>query len=416
MDYNKSIDHLFRYEYGKIISLLTSKFSSQRIELIEDAVQEALLKAMKVWAFKEIPENPSGWLYQVSKNYLIDQLRRENKSVDIETSTKYFSSEIDLKDEEILSNLSDDQLKMIFACCHPSLNPEDQIMLSLKLIGGLGLSEISSALMKSEDAVKKAISRAKQKFKTKVGTPVIPEGAVLTKRLDMVLKVIYLIFNEGYKTTGGENLINKDICDEAIRMALLLHENKLCNTPELNALLALMYFNASRFDARLDEKGNLLTLDKQDRAIWNQDYIQKGLTYLNNSSNSSNVSEYHIEAAIASNYSTAKSFEETNWQAILTLYDILLEINPSPFIKLNRLVVFEKIYGAEKALSQLALFENDKNISKNYLYYLIKADFKQSLGDSKESISLLKSAIDLTDNLIEKKFILGKLETIKMTR
>ena len=167
MEINNSLDHLFRYEYGKLVSLLTAKFSSQRIELIEDAVQEALLKAMQIWGYKEIPQNPSGWLYKTAKNYLIDQLRRESKSVDIEISTKKMLSEIELKDEDILSDLSDDQLKMIFACCHPSLNPSEQIMLSLKLIGGLGLSEIANALMKNEEAVKKAITRAKQKFKGK---------------------------------------------------------------------------------------------------------------------------------------------------------------------------------------------------------------------------------------------------------
>ncbi len=412
MEINNSIDHLFRYEYGKIVSLLTAKFSSNRIELIEDAVQEALLKAMRIWAYKEIPQNPTGWLYKTAKNYLIDQLRRENKSVDIETSTKKMLSEIDLKDEDILSSLSDDQLKIMFACCHPSLNPGEQIMLSLKLIGGLGLSEIANALMKKEDAVKKAITRAKQKFKNKVGKLIIPEGKELLNRLEVVLKVIYLIFNEGYKATDGESLIKRDICDEAIRMALILHSNEMCDTPELNALLALMFFNISRFDARLDESGNLVTLDKQNRALWNRDYIEQGLQFLNRSSRGTNISEYHIEAVIASIHSTSKSFEQTNWEAIVKLYDLLIEINPSPIIKLNRLVVVEKVNGAEEALKQILELEKNGEFSNNYLFYAIQADIQKSLGNFKLSKNLLEKAIELNDNTIEKTFLISKLKSL----
>ncbi len=413
MEINNSLDHLFRYEYGKLVSLLTAKFSSQRIELIEDAVQEALLKAMQIWGYKEIPQNPSGWLYKTAKNYLIDQLRRERKSVDIEISTKKMLSEIELKDEDILSSLSDDQLKMIFACCHPSLNLTEQIMLSLKLIGGLGLSEIANALMKNEEAVKKAITRAKQKFKEKVGELAIPEGRELFDRLEAVLKVIYLIFNEGYKATEGETLIKKDICDEAIRMALILHNNDICDTAELNALLALMFFNASRFDARLDENGKLLTLDKQNYSLWKQNYIEQGLQFLNNSSRGTSISEYHIEAVIASIYSTSNSFEETNWEAILRLYNVLLDINPSPIIKLNRLVVLEKVNGTNEALSQITELEKDGEISNNYLLYTIKADFQKTLGNINEARELLKKAIELNDNSIEKNFLINKLESIK---
>ena len=227
------------------------------------------------------------------------------------------------------------------------------------------------------------------------------------------MNVIYLIFNEGYKATEGEVLIKKDICEEAIRMGLILHENKICNTPELNALLALMYFNASRFDARLDEQGNLLTLDKQNYSLWKQNYIKQGLVFLNNSLDENYISEYYLEASIASYYSTANSFNETNWNAILSLYDILLEINSSPFVKLNRLVVVEKISGASEALKQLAEIENNENISNNYLLYTIKADFQKTLGNLKEADKLLEKAIGLTDNSIEKKFLSQKRNLLK---
>ena len=267
--------------------------------------------------------------------------------------------------------------------------------------------------MKKEEAVKKAITRAKQKFKEKVGELAIPEGRELFDRLEAVLKVIYLIFNEGYKATEGETLIKKDICDEAIRMALILHNNDICDTAELNALLALMFFNASRFDARLDENGNLLTLDKQNYSLWKQDYIEQGLQFLNNSSRGTSISEYHIEAVIASIYSTSNSFEETNWEAILRLYNVLLDINPSPIIKLNRLVVLEKVNGTNEALSQITELEKDGEISNNYLLYTIKADFQKTLGNINEARELLKKAIELNDNSIEKNFLINKLESIK---
>lgn len=407
-----SISHLFRHEYGRIVAYLTNRYTSQKIDLIEDAVQEALLKAMRVWGYQTIPNNPSAWLYRVANNHLIDQLRRERKSVEFNLPEQSLAAPPVENEMEINDDLGDEQLKMIFACCHPAMSVTEQLILSLKLLCGLNILEISSALIKKEDAVKKAIVRAKKKFKEKVGKLTVPQGRELRKRLGVVLKVIYLLFNEGYKATEGKSLIKRDICEEAIRLAGILHRNPFCNTPELNALLALMCFNASRFDARLSPENELVTLENQDRKLWDQGYIRWGMHFLSESSYGINISEYHLEAGIASFYAIAGSFEETNWKAILTLYDLLVKVNRSPLVALNRLVVLEKVKGAKVALQEIQELEKEKSLRDNYLLYSIKADLQLSLNNRKEAGRLLKQAIGLTGNIIEKRFLENKLAGI----
>ena len=411
MEVKTSVGHLFRHEYSKIVAFLTNKYSSYKIDLIEDAVQEALLKAMKVWGYQNIPDNPSAWLYRVANNHLIDQLRRESRSVELNIPEDQWLDS-SRADEKIPGDLGDEQLKMIFACCHPALNASDQIMLSLKLLCGLSVKEIANALLKKEDAVKKALARAKQKFKQEVGELLVPEGIELRKRLSVVLRVIYLLFNEGYKTTGGEQLTRKDICEDAIRLGAILQRNRYCDTPELNALLALMCFNAARLDARLGSGKELITLENQDRSLWDAEYILWGIHFLSRASNGVNISEYHLEAAIASFYSTAKSFRETDWESILTLYDLLIKVNRSPIVALNRLVVLEKVKGAEAALKEIQKLEKEKSLRNSYLLYSIKADFQLSLNNRKDAKQLLKQAIQLTGNIIEKKFLQKKLAGI----
>lgn len=409
MTINNSIEHLFRHEYGKIVAALTSTFSSHQIDLIEDSVQEALLKAMKLWGFGDLPDNPSAWLYRVASNHLIDNLRRAKKTVEYDFPEDFFIDENTINDSSILSGIKDEQLKMIFACCHPSLNETEQIILSLKLLGGLSIKEIASALLKKDEAVKKAITRAKDKFKNEIGKLEIPAQNELNKRLNSVLKVIYLLFNEGYKATEGETLVKKDICLEAIRLTEILTKNEACNRPQVNALLALMYFNSARFDARINEAGELVTLEKQNRNLWDKRQINAGIYYLDKSSTGMELTEYHIEAGIASLYSTAESFEKTDWGTILNLYNLLMKINPSPIILLNRLVVFEKIHGPKKALEEMKNIEQEKSIFNNHLYYSIKADFVKSTERSAYAKELLLKAIELSTNTIETNFLRNKL-------
>jgi len=406
---NLSFEHLFRHSYGKIVAVLANKYSSKNFDLIEDAVQDALLKAMNVWPYHQYPDNPTAWLYRVAQNILIDNLRKLSKSITIESVDIDLKNQKFIAEEEFADKIKDNQLKMIFACCHSELNDTEKIVLSLKFLCGMNIREISRALIKNEESIKKTLFRAKKKIQAIKNIFEMPSNIDIQNRLTTVLKIIYLLFNEGYKATDGEQLIKKDVCEEAIRLALILHDNKQCNIPELNALLSLMCFNTSRFDARLDKKGNLVTLENQDKNKWDQEYITWGMYFLQQSSNGANFSEYHLEAGIASYYATSKSFEKTNWQAILNMYDMLLKIKPTPMVALNRLVVLAKVNGVETALHQLSSLENKKQLMNNYLLYSIKADFKISLKCFEDARSLLKKAVALSSNNIEKNYLENKL-------
>lgn len=407
----QSIDHLFRRVYGQLVAQFTARYTSRYIDLIEDSVQEALIKAMRVWPFSGgEPANPEGWLYRVANNHLIDQMRRNQRSVGYDAQVDGLE-ETPAGTEEIYleGELQDEQLKMIFACCHPELNEKERLILSLKLLGGLGTREIAGALLKKPEAIKKAITRAKEKFRDKVGHLEVPHGSGLKPRLYSVLRVIYLMFNEGYKASEGEFLIKKEVCDEAIRLALILEQHPNCNIPELNALIALMYFNASRFEARIDATGNLVTLENQDRKLWNKEMINWGMHFINKSAEGVVRSEYHFLAGIASFYATAESFPKTNWESILLLYDWLLHYNPNPMAALNRIVVVEKVKGPQVALAELETLANTKEIKDHYLFHAIQADLHFAEGNLEAAICSLKAGIELAGNALERRFMENKL-------
>lgn len=403
---NNTLDHLFRQEYTKMVSLFTNRYSSALIDQIEDAVQESLLKAAKLWNSQSVPENPSAWLYRVANNQLIDQLRRQNKLVDYKTQkeSKYeATSEFEFEEGELV----DGQLRMIFACCHPSIKLQEQLMLSLKLLCGLSVKEIARALLKKEDATKKAITRAKQKFKLEVGELSVPEGEAINERLEAVLQVIYLLFNEGYKATEGDELIRYELCEEAIRLAFILTNAKDCYTSELNALIAMMLFKAARFPARIGKDGSLLTLEHQDRTLYRDDYIQWGWKFMQESSKAENTSVYQLEAAIASYYTVAASYEKTNWKVIFKLYDGLVKLKPSPVVKMSRVFVMSKVLGAHKALEAMADIESE--FSEVQSFQALKAELYAEIRDFETAIFHLKKAINQAQNNTEKKFLEAKL-------
>jgi RNA polymerase sigma factor (sigma-70 family) len=405
----QTLDHLFRHEYSKLVALLTNKYSASNIDLVEDAVQEALYKAAKIWPYKVTPDNPSAWLYRVASNHLIDQLRKENKSVDWEDNEMEIGEESMLEIDE--ESIKDEQLKMIFACCHPSMKTQEQLMLSLKLLCGLSVKEIARALLKNEEATKKAITRAKLKFKNEVGDLAVPSGDDLKSRLEAVLQVIYLLFNEGYKATEGEKLIKNDLSEEAIRMAMLMLNEEACKTGELYAMISMMLFKAARFPARADENGKLLTLEFQDRALWRKDYIEYGWKFLKKSSLFPGRTVYQIEAAIASYYSNATTYGETNWKQILALYDVLIEYKPSPVVKMSRVLVMSKVNGPESALQELQVIE--KEIKGNQSFEALKADLYAETKNWDKARLHLTVATGQAQNLTERRFLEEKLQRWK---
>lgn len=411
---NQVIEHIFRHEYGKMVGLLVHKYGTSNLEMVEDAVQDALLKAMQVWGYKNVPDNPSAWLYRVANNSLIDTLRKHQKNIDFELVSKTINETEKEKEEVQLNNaITDSQLKMIFACCNPSISTEYQIILSLKLIGGFSNREISKALLKKESTVAKSFTRAKQKLKLSVKTLDIPIEMGLASRVSTVVKVIYLLFTEGYKTTSGEQLIKRDICFEAIRLALLLLENKNSQLPEVHALIALMCFHTARFDARLTKEGEIIELEQQDRSKYNQQLIQIGNFHLREASKTkSQLSTYHFQAAVSYHYSAAENFKTINWKRILELYNMQLKSQYSPIIALNRLVSYYKVHGAKKGCQELKEYAQSSNSLKNALFYSIEFELLKDLGKLKEAKQAIKKAIVLTQNEVEKQHLIKKSITL----
>ncbi|MEQ6121835.1 sigma-70 family RNA polymerase sigma factor [Reichenbachiella sp. MALMAid0571] len=406
------VDHYFRNEYGNAVSYLTAKFGKQHLELAEDAVQEALFKAMKNWSYSKVPNNPSGWIVTVASNKMIDHLRRatrleESNATDPEPVVH---QEIDLE------SIQDDVVKMMFACCHPSLSTEHQIILTLKILGGLSVKEIARALLKKEETIAKSYTRAKQKFKNENIQLELPQPVEIKNRLSTVLHIIYLLFNEGYKTTNGNELLKKDLCQEAIRLNGILLENNDCNTSIANALMALMYFHSSRFDARVDKEGYLITLEFQNRSLWNQNYIQKGIEYLEKATKGAFINEFYLQATISGLHCEAKHYDETKWSDILELYDTLTRLNPSPVVKLNRIVALGKAKSPNDALKELKQLETNPQIENHYLYYAIKGEFLIESGSLKEGKQATLKAISLTNNTAEKQYLMKKLEVLSESK
>ncbi|MBT8184252.1 MAG: sigma-70 family RNA polymerase sigma factor [Eudoraea sp.] len=412
-DQTKVVENIFRSEYGKIMAILVNRFGPAYLEKIEDAIQDALLKAMQVWGYKNVPENPTSWLLRVAGNGLIDTLRRDKKVI-----LKEEGLNLDLgatREELVLENtISDSQLKMIFACCHPALSQEYQIVLSLKLIGGFGNREIAKVLLKKEDAIAKSFTRAKRKLKQNISTLDIPVEIGLQSRLFVVIRVIYLLFSEGYAPSSGDLIVRKDVCFEAIRLALLLNENEYCKHPDLDALIALMCFHVSRFDARLDKNREMIDLENQDRSKYNRKLIQIGIKHLEIAGKGAGQpSNYHLEAAVSFYHCVAGSFEETDWKRILYLYDLQLERQFSPIVQLNRIIPYYKVYGAKEALKELKQYKLGPYFKANKLYHAIQAELFVQLNSLKEAMDALTSAIALTDNALEKKHLSKKLAILK---
>ncbi|MEQ8880548.1 MAG: sigma-70 family RNA polymerase sigma factor, partial [Cyclobacteriaceae bacterium] len=312
------VEHLFRHESGKMVAVLSRILGLQNLEAAQDIVQDTLIKALHTWKSGNLPDNPAGWLYKTAKNKAIDLVRREHTFQKLAPDYAYILNsdfalssafhKVFMEDE-----IGDSQLRMMFACCHPEIPIESQIALTLRTLGGLSTSEIASAFLTSEDTITKRIYRAKEKFRTEDIQMSVPQGEDLPKRLEAVLKSIYLLFREGYHSSHPDQLIREDLCQEAMRLCFILTEHALTAKPSSHALMALMCFQASRLKARLDDNGHIVLIRYQDRGKWYKPLINKGFHYLESASEPFEVSTYHLEALIASLHASAKSFETTEW-------------------------------------------------------------------------------------------------------
>ncbi len=413
---NRTVDtivgHFFRHEFSKSIAYLRGAFPNVSIDLIEDAVQEGLFKAVEVWPFNYIPDNPTKWILKVARNKLLDSLRRGAKVSFQELQNLERSAQVEhISDDQLDEQILDDQLRMIYACCDSSLSVENQIILTLKILCGFSNKEVARALLKNEDAVAKAYTRGKQKLKKGQFTLAGISKEMILSRQSTVLQVIYLLFNEGYKASEGQDLIRRDLCEEAVRLAYLLEECSSHKTSEVYALQALMCLNIARMDCRVGTSGELLTLEYQDRSKYDQALIEQGFQLIERAKTGvEQPSEYLILAMIMGWHCAVSRYEDTNWSEILKLYDILIRIKPSPVTQLNRLIVISKVDGPSKVLKELGQLTGMAFLENYYLYHAVRGDLLTQVGDNSEACKALEKAIALAKNDTEKAFLANKLQ------
>ncbi len=410
---SKVLDHLFRHESAKMVAILTRIFGLEHLALAEDVVQEALARAIQTWPFYGVPNNPSAWIMRTSRNLALDVVRRQttfrNKEAEI---AHLMEHDHPSPDEPVFSEqeIKDDHLRMMFVCCHPQVPEDAQAALALKTLCGFGIPEISRAFLSSDDAIAKRLTRAKQKIREAQIPYEIPSGEELTQRLDGVLQTLYLLFNEGYKASSGEKLVRHEVCEEAIRLANLLAEHPAGNRPKTHALLALMLFNAARLSTRMDEEGNLLRLQDQDRTRWDQGMIAKGMFHFAQSAAGEQLTEYHLQAGIAACHCAAKDYDSTDWRQILGLYDKLMEFDPSPVIALNRAVVVANLSGPEKGLAEVKAIRGLNKLSSYYLLYAVLGEFESRLDHAEAAANHFRKAMELATLKSEREFLGKRLQ------
>jgi RNA polymerase sigma-70 factor, ECF subfamily len=407
------LEHLFRRQAGRIVSWLTGLLGSQHLQLAEDSVQEAMLRAAQTWPFQGIPEKPEAWLFRVAHNHAISVLRRSSRFEDkgseliaaLEAEVQSFEN------IEIEQNLRDDELRMIFMCCHLELAQDARVALSLKLVCGFSVDEIARIFMAEESTIAQRLVRARRLIREQ-GLPLLmPPQAGLRDRLNSVLEVIYLMFSGGYAAHTGEELIRRDVCLEALRLGQLVASSSM-TAPRVDALVALMALQAARLPARTDAAGDLVLLEEQDRSLWEDELIALGFYYLDRSIMGDEISQWHIQAAIAATYAGAESSETIDWPAILEHYDQLLAMTASPVVALNRAVVVVKVHGAEAALSALAPLEGHAAMRGYHLLPAVRGRILAQLGRLAEAEAAFSAALKCDCAEPERRFLQRQLEGV----
>ncbi|MBX7150356.1 sigma factor, ECF subfamily protein [bacterium] len=407
------VENLFRHQTGQVTATLSRIYGLDHLELIEDAVQETLLKALQTWPIKGVPKNPGGWIYTSAKNLTVDKLRRETGVV---TRTHDFDNLLEMQshigdDQEIFldAELKDDVLKMMFVCCHPANSREAQVSLTLNILCGFSVSEISKAFFAQDTTVAQRLVRAKRKIRDEQLSLEAPKSGELKIRVESVLEVLYLLFNKGYNAHEGESLIQEELCEEAIRLLTILSDHPTGRLPEVHALLALMYLQMSRFPARLDSKGDILLLSEQNRELWDRAMIQRGFYHLDLARRSDELTDYHVQAGIAACHALAPSYEKTDWKTITDYYDILLSINDSPVYALNRAVALAMSGRPDAGLDALEGLAHLPTMRTYYLYYATLGELFTRAGRNSDAAEAYRQALQTVQTEPEKKLLQKRL-------
>jgi RNA polymerase sigma-70 factor (ECF subfamily) len=411
MQEEKLIPHLFRTEYRKIVAVLCKTFGLEHIGTAEDIASDTFLQASETWGIKGLPDNPAAWLNTVAKNKAKNYLKHNRILLDkIVPQIKYSAThtgetEIDLSDE----NIRDSQLKMMFAVCHPSIATEAQIALALRILCGFGIDEIASAFLTNKATINKRLVRAKEKLRSENISIELPPPDEINNRLEAVLRTLYLLYNEGYYASQSENILRKELCYEAMRLTFLLIQNPRTDLPQVNALFALMSFHASRFDARVNENGELVLYEEQDKTLWDKSLVQQGEYFLQQSSRGSRLSKYHLEAGIAY-WHTFKEDSKEKWENILQLYNQLLMLEYSPVIALNRTYALSKANGVDEAIAEAEKLQ----LTQSHLYHSLLGELYKTRNKEK-AVSHLSIAWKLARTAGDRQLIQRKIDALSLS-
>jgi RNA polymerase sigma-70 factor (ECF subfamily) len=402
---------LFRHEAGRMVAHLTRLLGPGNLQLAEEAVQEAMLRALQTWPYQGLPENPTAWLFRVARNVALDAVRRNqllgDKTRTLVDELSHASIPVP-NDPDIEEQLRDDELRMIFMCCHPEIPRDARVALSLKTVGGFSVREIAHAFLADDAAIAQRLVRAKRQIRDQNLTLDMPRGGEMRERLDSVLVVLYFMFNEGYTVHEGEGLIRQDLCLEALRLGCLVGSSSIAE-PRVHALVALMALEAARLPARTDESGDLILLEDQDRSRWDPHLIGLGFHHFDRSMSGDEVSEYHVQAAIAATHARAASAQSIDWPVILSLYDQLLAINPSPVVALNRAVAVAKVRGPAEGLGAIAALLEDPKLRDYHLLLSVRGHLLLELEQRAEAADSFRAALACPCSEPERRFLRRKL-------
>jgi RNA polymerase sigma factor (sigma-70 family) len=381
------IPHLFRTEFRKITAVLCKHFGIAHIDVAEDLASETFLSALESWPYKGLPKNPTGWLYAVAKHKAINYFKRQEIFTAIASSQKNdldgdSKAYLDLSEQ----NITDSQLQMLFALCHPAISTEAQIGLSLRILCGFGIDEIANAFLTNKETINKRLFRARERLSVEKCPIEFPGLSEIDKRLETVLTTLYLLFSEGYYSESQDAVLRQDLCWEAMRLTSLLIENPQTNKPSVNALLSLMCFHASRFEARKNASGEMILYQDQDETLWDKELISKGAYFMHQATQGSTLSKYHLEASIAY-WHTQKTDTKEKWETILQLYNHLLQLEYSPIAALNRTFALAKANGHTEAIKEAEKL----SLTDNYFYFTLLGELYKSIDKEKARLNFQKA-------------------------
>ncbi len=405
------VEHLFRRQAGRIVARLTRLLGPARLELAEEAVQEAMLRALQTWPYQGAPENAAAWLFRVAHNAAIDALRRQRRFYQTDEASLAElerSTTVPLDAPDVEEQLRDDELRMIFLCCDPRIPRDASVALSLKVAGGFSVPEIARAFLADDAAIAQRLVRAKRQIRTQHLTLDLPRGDALRQRIHSVAEVIYFLFNEGYGAHEGEDLIRRELCFEALRLGSLIASSSLA-TPQVHALMAMMALEAARLPARTDEAGDLVLLEDQDRNRWDRRLIALGFGHFDLAMQGDEVSEYHVQAAIAATHATAGGLQSVRWPMILRLYDQLIALNASPVVALNRAVAVAQVRGPAEALDEIEPLTRDPKMQSYYLFLAVRGHLLLELGSAPEAAECFRAALGCRCSEPERRFLRKRL-------